>query len=117
MWRHVVAQAALRICVVVRRWLAKFSDFADQQINLLLLANHDLVELLEKVFAKAGFDFQLIQAMLNKLQIIVVAAGSGVFGGVGVFHAPIGHELAASLDATVGADGSSARRLKLPDDV
>ena len=33
-------------------------DFANERVDLCLLANHGLVELVEQVFGKTGFDFE-----------------------------------------------------------
>lgn len=57
--------------------LAQLQDLADQAVNLVLLAHDDLVEPVDRVFIEAGLDLQFGQALV---------------GGVGVLHAPIGHE-------------------------
>ena len=65
--------------------LAQLADVANQQVNLLLLADDDLVELLQQVFAKAGLDFQIGQALVNVLRWM---------------HSLIGHEFAAQAART-----------------
>lgn len=66
--------------------LAELRDFTDQRVDLLLLANDDLVQLVEQVFIEAGLDLQVGQAMVDD---------------VGRLHAAIGHVL---------AEGSSRHR-------
>ena len=57
--------------------LAELRNFTEQRVDLLLLANDDLVQLVEQVFVEAGLYFKFSQA---------------VIGGVGRLHAAIGHE-------------------------
>jgi hypothetical protein len=64
MRRHIVTQIALRATAVLG----------------VLLPNDDLIKLLDQVFGKAGFDFQVSQA---------------VFIGVGLRHACIGTDFCA----------------------
>ncbi len=89
MRRQVVAGPAEYTAANVGNLLPELGDFANQRIDLLLLADDDLVQLVEQVFIEAGLDLQIGQAMV-----------SGV-GGVGRLHAAIGHELMARLG---GAD-------------
>ena len=96
MRRHVVTQAARRISAVAGHRLPQCGDLANQQIDLLLLANHNRVELFEQVFGKAGLDLQRVEALLNTLQCMrrfIEWRLSDVFWGGVVFHAPIGPEL------------------------
>ena len=45
--------------------LAELRDFTDQRVDLLLLANDDLVQLVEQVFIETGLDLQVGQAMVD----------------------------------------------------
>lgn len=67
MRRQVIPQAAYVAWQAIICRLAQFSHLADQQINLLLLANDDLVELLQQVFGETGLDLQLGQALVYNL--------------------------------------------------
>lgn len=80
--RQVVAGAAEHAAAGFGHLLAQPLDFAQQRVDLLLLADDDLIELVEQVFVEAGLDFQLGQAVVG-----------GVVG-FGRIHALIGHELA-----------------------
>ena len=44
--------------------------FADQRVDLGLLADDDLVEFVEQVFGKAGFDFEFGQALGGVLNVV-----------------------------------------------
>ena len=44
--------------------------FADQRVDLRLLANDDLVEFVEQVFGKAGFDLEFGQALGGVLECV-----------------------------------------------
>lgn len=46
------------------------AQLANQCINLLLLANDDLVELIQQVLAKAGLDFQIGQSLVVVLLML-----------------------------------------------
>lgn len=83
MRRQVVASPAENAAAYVRNALPEFGHFAQQRIDLLLLANDDLIELLQQVFVEAGLDFKFGQA--------VVSAVGGVVG----LHGLIGHPLRA----------------------
>ena len=83
MWRQVVAGPAENAAARIRHLLAQPLDFAPQRVDLPLLADDDLVELVQQVFVEAGLDFQFGQAVVD-----------GVVG-FGRLHALIGHELAA----------------------
>ena len=82
MRRQVVAGPAERAATGFGHLLAQPLDFTQQCVDLLLLADDDLIELVEQVFVEAGLDLQLGQAVVG-----------GVVG-FGRIHAPIGHELA-----------------------
>ena len=82
MRRQVVAGPAERAAARFGHLLAQPLDFAQQRVDLLLLADNDQVQLVEQVFVEAGLDLQLGQAVVG-----------GVVG-FGRIHAPIGHELA-----------------------
>ena len=45
--------------------LTKPFDLAHKRVDLLLLANDDLVQLVEQVFVEASLDFQLGQAVVS----------------------------------------------------
>jgi hypothetical protein len=82
--RQVVAQVALCPAVAfalpIGHLLAQPGHLADQLVDLVLLADDDLVELVEQVFGVGGFDLKVCQALVTD---------------VGVLHAPIGHEKSA----------------------
>ena len=82
MRRQLVAGPAERAATGFGHLLAQPPDFTQQCVDLLLLADDDLIELVEQVFVEAGLDLQLGQAVVG-----------GVVG-FGRIHAPIGHELA-----------------------
>lgn len=60
-----------------------------QQLDVLLLAGHDLVEVVHQVFGKAGLDLQLGHALLQLRQRRVGAVLFGVLRLLGR-HAGIG---------------------------
>ena len=96
MRRHVVTQASRRISAAAGHRLPQRCDLADQQIDLLLLTNHNRIELFEQVFGEAGLDFQRVEALLNALQVmrrVTDLKMTGAFGRRVVFHAAIGPEL------------------------
>ena len=74
---QVVAQIARHANALAWGGLSKVADLSNQRVDLLLLADDDLVQLIQQVFGEAGFDLKINQAL---------------FGVVGVFHACIGHE-------------------------
>ena len=82
MRRQVVARPAEHTTAGVRNLLPELGNFAHQRVDLLLLADDDLVQLVQQVFIEAGLDLQIGQAMVD---------------GVGRLHAAIGHELMARL--------------------
>ena len=65
MRRQVVAGPAEHTAAGVRKLLPELGDFAQQRVDLLLLANDDLVQLVQQVFIEAGLDFQIGQAMVG----------------------------------------------------
>lgn len=71
MGREFVGGAAVSVGVAVRHLLANLPNLAHQQVNVLLLADDDLVELIQQVFGETGLDFQI---------------GESLLGGLGVFH-------------------------------
>lgn len=73
MGRQIVAQVARRSRFA--GLLPQVREFANQQVDLRLLANNDFVELVQRVFSKAGLDFQLGDALLGTF--------CGVHGGIG----------------------------------
>ena len=64
MRRHVVTKATRGANDCLSVWLPQRSDFSNQAVNLLLLADDDCVQLLKQVFGKAGLDFQIGQALV-----------------------------------------------------
>lgn len=80
---QVVAHATGGTNVFISVWLPERSDFSNQAVYLLLLADYDCVQLLQQVFGKAGLDFQIGQALINIACVLRV---------VQVFHARIGPE-------------------------
>jgi hypothetical protein len=79
MWRQFVAQTAKTRPVCCRKVLAKLDQFTRQLVDLLLLAKNGLVQLVQKVVGKRGFDLERRQAL---------------FSGVRVFHSTIKHQIA-----------------------
>ena len=51
----------------IKHLLAKPFDLAHQGVDLLLLANDDLIELFQQVFREAGLDFPLGQAAVGRV--------------------------------------------------
>ena len=89
---QVIAGPAESAMTRLGNLLAQPLDLAHERVDLLLLADDDLVELVKQVFVEAGLDFQL---------------GQSVVGGVvgfGRLNALIGHELAARLASIGGPD-------------
>ena len=84
MRRQLIPQAAKGTRLRLGGLLAQAFDLALQAVDLVLLAHDDGVELIEQVFGEAGLDLEIGQPLFG-----------AVFGGVGVFHAPIGREVAA----------------------
>ena len=78
MRRQVVASPAEHAAASFGNPLAERFDVAYEVVNLQLLADDDLVQLVQQVFIEAGLDFQL---------------GQAVVGGVGGVHCRIGYEL------------------------
>ena len=62
-WRQVVQQARRAACHASLLQLAQLGQLANQGFDLLLLANHYPVELVEQVFCKAGLDLQRCQSL------------------------------------------------------
>ena len=58
-WRQVIAQVAALTAAGLGHAVFEQHQLADQRVDLRLLANNDLVELLDQVFAVAGFDFKV----------------------------------------------------------
>lgn len=56
---QVIAQAAPWWRCAVCRWLPQFGHLAQQQVNLLLLADNDLIQLLNQVFGVSRLDFKI----------------------------------------------------------
>jgi hypothetical protein len=65
MWRQVVACPAQDSAPGIRNLLPELIYLANQRIDLLLLADDDLVQLVEQVFIKAGLDLQIGQAVVD----------------------------------------------------
>lgn len=63
MRRQVITQAAPSVQCAFWRWLPKLGHLAQQQVNLLLLARNDLVQMLNQVFGVGGLDFKIRQAL------------------------------------------------------
>ena len=94
MRRQLVAQIARRAGVAARLLLAQLLQLVQQRINLQLLAVDRHVQLLQQVFAVAGFDFQLGQALLGVREGVAVGVAVGVHSGrldrsfCGAWHCP-----------------------------
>ena len=67
MRRNFIAQIA-RLCTATRlgQAVAHLPQLLNQRINLLLLAIHLGIELVEQVFGKARLDFEVDQTIFNK---------------------------------------------------
>lgn len=93
MRRQVVAQVAGLAAGIWRCGVFELQHFMDQRVNLSLLANDDLVELLEQVIVVAGFDFEVNQALVyQSIQSMVMGIWGEVLGCVGLGHGCIGHD-------------------------
>lgn len=86
MRRQLVAQTAEFVRIASLRLLPKLRDFANQPVNLPLLACNQLVQVIEQVFAEAGLDFQIGEALVGAL-----------VSGQGVVHAGIGLDRAWTI--------------------
>ena len=95
MRRQLISQAAKAARLRLGGLLAQAFDLALQAVDLVLLAHDDGVELIEQVFGEAGLDLEVGQPLFGALL-------GAVCGGVGVFHAPIGREVAAGGISGVG---------------
>ena len=67
MRRQIVAQIARCTQTTICAGLAQVRHFADQLVNLLLLAHDDLVELIEQIFREGSLDLKICQALLGLL--------------------------------------------------
>src|SRR3989338_8258977 len=63
--RQVVAGAGRGGGAGLGQLPAQLADLAQQEVDLLLLADDDLVEFVQQVFAEAGLDLQVGQAFFN----------------------------------------------------
>lgn len=66
MRRKIVAQAALFLRLGVLRLFAQGTYFAEEQIDLLLLAENEPVQFLDQVFGIADLDFKFGNARFHK---------------------------------------------------
>ncbi len=67
MRRNFIAQIArLGAATRLGQAVAHLTQFLNQRVNLLLLAVHLRIELVEQVFCKAGLDFEVNQAIFDK---------------------------------------------------
>jgi len=62
--REFVAQVAGCIQPLPSGLLAQVLDLADQHVDVLLLADNDLVQLVQQIFREAGLDFQVREALV-----------------------------------------------------
>jgi len=67
MRRQLVAQVTQRSCALGGCLLAQPLQLLRESVNLVLLADDDLVEAVQQVFGKAGLDFQIGQAFFNSV--------------------------------------------------
>jgi hypothetical protein len=67
-----VAQAAKRRAAAVLLLLLDLAQLAQQQVDLLLLARNDLVEVFHQVFGEAELDLQIRQALVDAAWAVVV---------------------------------------------
>ena len=81
MRRQLIPQIALPRRLGVDGLLAQVQHFADERVDLGLLADDDLVEFVEQVFGKAGFDLEFGQALGGVLECVGQRLGRG--GGMG----------------------------------
>ena len=115
MRRQFVAQVARCAHAAIGAGLAQLAQFADQQVDLLLLAHDDFVELIELVFGEAGLDFQLGQALVGVATAAMdvsdgvlidasrLAAASGLAVTVDLAALPLSPAAAARTPATDAA--------------
>lgn len=104
MRRQFVAGAAEGAGAGLGQLLSQVGELTCQRVDLLLLANDDLVQLVEQVFAEAGLDFEIGQPLVDDL-----AGRVGGTGGerVGVVHGLIGHETRLAGVLHAGGTGQS----------
>ena len=65
MWRQVISQAAGRSHAAVCGGLPQLCHLTQQEVDLLLLARNDLVQLFDQVFRGGGFDLQIGQTLVD----------------------------------------------------
>ena len=82
MRRQLIPQIALPRRLGVDGLLAQVQHFADERIDLGLLADDDLVEFVEQVFGEAGFDLEFGQALGGVLKCV----GQRLRGAWGLGH-------------------------------
>ena len=63
MGRQFIPQVAARAYAAFGDGLAQVGDFANQLVDLLLLANNDLVQLFKQILLEAGLDLEIRQAL------------------------------------------------------
>ena len=77
---QLIAQIAWAGVVLITRGRLQPPDLAHQSIDLVLLANDDLIEPVEQVFGVNGFDFECRQAPVD---VVTGVGHGGVLQSVG----------------------------------
>jgi len=75
MRRQFIAQIALPDLATFGLLPAQLDHFAQQQIQLLLLAKDGLVQLVQQVFGVAGLDLQFSQAGIGVVRLVHARIG------------------------------------------
>jgi len=72
MGRYLVARVSRPVAVVrigVLDLLPELHDFAQQEIDLLLLARHRPVQFFDQIFGKGHLDFECGQSVIDRIRI------------------------------------------------
>jgi len=72
MWGYLIARVSKAPALVridVLDLLPELYDFAQQEIDLLLLARHRPVQFFDQIFGKGHLDFECGQSVINRIRI------------------------------------------------
>lgn len=75
---HFVPQVAARAHAAIGAGLPQVSNFANQLVDLLLLAHYDLVQLVKQVLLEAGLDLEIGQALPGVVCVFHTAFCQGI---------------------------------------
>lgn len=73
MWRQVLQRLGRGTGRGVHQCATQLAKFAQQGVDLLLLAHNDLIQLVEQIFLETRFDFQIDQALLDLVSVLHAA--------------------------------------------